>query len=160
MTIDDRKGHAFAPTTAIVEPGRLRFFNTAIGALGTSTAAPDIPDRVPIPPTYLFCLEMLDAANPFAFVEDLGLKITDILHAEQAFVYHTPAYAGDVLLFRGRLEDVYHKKSGQLTFLVQKIDVSNQDGVQVAEIGRTIVVPNKAHTDGQGARGEHGDGAP
>jgi hypothetical protein len=138
--LDDRKGHVFAPVTATVEPGRLRFFNKAIGESNPAMVTPDTSGRLPVPPTYLFCLEMLDAENPFAFVEELGVQITNILHAGQEFTYLAPVHVGDVLRFEGRLADVFHKKGGQLTFLVQQISVTNQDHVQVAEIVRTIVL--------------------
>ncbi len=137
---DDRKGHRFTPVTATVEPGRLRFFHKAIGETNPAVTGPDGSGRTAVPPTYLFCLEMLDAENPFAFVDELGLGITDILHGEQAFVYHAPVHVGDVLRFEGRLADVLHKKDGRLTFLVQDVSVTNKNGVQVAEITRTIVL--------------------
>lgn len=139
---DGRKGHRFAPVTAIVEAGRLRFFHKAIGETNPSVTGPDTSGRVPVPPTYLFCLEMLDAQNPFAFVEELGVPITDILHGEQGFVYHAPVRVGDVLRFEARLSDIFDKKGGQLTFLVQRVSVTNKDDVQVAEIMRTIVLRN------------------
>lgn len=141
---DQLKGHVFAPVTATVEAGRLRFFHKAIGEANPAMTGPDASGRVPIPPTYLFCLEMLDAENPFAFVDELGVAITDILHGEQAFTYHAPVHVGDRLHFQGRLADVVHKKGGALTFLVQQVSVTNKDGAQVAEILRTIVLRNEA----------------
>jgi hypothetical protein len=141
---DQLKGHVFAPVTATVEAGRLRFFNKAIGETNPAVTGPDSSGRVPVPPTYLFCLEMLDAENPFAFVDELGVPITGILHGEQAFAYHAPVRVGDVLRFEGRLADVFHKKGGELTFLVQQVSVTNNDGVQVAEIMRTIVLRKEA----------------
>jgi hypothetical protein len=139
-----RKGHRFAPVTAMVEAGRLRFFHKAIGETNPAVTGPDASGRVPVPPTYLFCLEMLDAENPFAFVEELGVPITDILHGEQAFIYHAPVRVGDVLRFEARLSDIFDKKGGQLIFLVQHVNVTNKDDVQVAEIMRTIVLRNEA----------------
>lgn len=141
--IDDRKGHVFAPTTAVVEPARLRFFHKAIGETNPAMTAADASSRVPVPPTYLFCLEMLDSENPFAFVDEISVAITDILHGSQEFTYHAPVHTGDILRFEGRLADVFHKKGGLLTFLVQHVAVTNQDGVRVADIARTLVLQNE-----------------
>ena len=141
---DKLKGHMFAPVTATVEAGRLRFFHKAIGETNPAVTCRGTGGRVPIPPTYLFCLEMLDAENPFAFVDELGVPITGILHGEQAFTYHAPVHVGDRLHFQGRLADVVHKKGGALTLLVQHVSVTNKDGAQVAEILRTLVLRNEA----------------
>ena len=134
------KGHVFAPVTALVDERRLRLFNRAIGEAEPPTTAGDAEGRVPVPPTYLFCLEMLDAENPFAFVEEIGVEITQILHAGQDFTYHAPVHVGDTLRFTARLADEFHRKRGQLTFLVQEIEVANQHGCKVADIVRTLVL--------------------
>jgi hypothetical protein len=134
------KGHVFAPVTARVERERLREFLDATGETNAAMTAPDAP----IPPTYLFCLEMLDAENPFGFVEEIGIDITSILHAGQDFAYHAPVRAGDSLVFEGRLANVFEKKGGLLTFLVQEVAVTNQHGVRVADIRRTIVLQHDA----------------
>ncbi|MBC2778933.1 MaoC family dehydratase N-terminal domain-containing protein [Parasphingopyxis marina] len=142
--LDSYIGHRFVPVTAMVEAGRLRFFHKAIGETNPALTKPDEQGRLPIPPTYLFCLEMLDAENPFAFTEELGVPIETILHAEQSFTYRHPVKSGDRLDFLARLENVAHKKGGALTFLTQRVDVTNQNGVEVAEIERTLVIRNGA----------------
>ena len=53
-------GRAFTPVTARVEPGRLRFF---LNTLGENNPVYRDGDAPPVPPTYLFCLEMMDAAR-------------------------------------------------------------------------------------------------
>jgi hypothetical protein len=131
-------GQRLTPVTATVEPGRLRSFQKAIGESGSQ-------DRQNVPPTYLFCLEMMDAANPFRFVDEIGVAITDILHADQSFTYHSPVHVGDTLTFEARVTDVFEKKNGLLTFIVQEVHVVNQDAVTVADIRRTFVVQNAAH---------------
>ena len=59
-------GREFTPVTAHVEPGRLRFFAKAIGETNpvyrdAEAAAAAGYAALPVPPTYLFCLEMMDA---------------------------------------------------------------------------------------------------
>ena len=63
-------GRSLAPVTAHVEPGRLRFFRETLGErnpaytdAGAAKAAGYA--AIPVPPTYLFCLEMMDAEQAF-----------------------------------------------------------------------------------------------
>ena len=100
----DRKfiGHLFPSHTTEVEKGRLRFFAKAIGETNPiyieESAAKDAGYRsIPAPPTYLFCLEMLDVADPFEEYEKMGIELGKILHGEQTFHYYQPVCAGDTL---------------------------------------------------------------
>jgi acyl dehydratase len=140
-------GRAFTPVTAHVEPGRLRFFFDTLGernpvyrdadaARGAGFAAQ------PVPPTYLFCLEMMDAAEPFEFLNALGIDLARVLHGEQRFNYHAPVVVGDTLTFHPRVASVTEKKGGAMTLVVIDTKVSNQSGVHVADTSRTIVVRN------------------
>ena len=140
-------GRTFAPTTAQVEPGRLRYFLETTGERNPIYRDPEAADAagysaVPIPPTYLFCLEMMDAENPFEVLGALDIDLARVLHGEQSFVYHTPAVVGDVLTFRPRVSDVTEKKGGALTLIGVVTEVTRQDGVHIADLKRTIVVRN------------------
>lgn len=140
-------GRAFTPVTARVEPGRLRFFLDTIGetnplyrdesaarAAGYAAAA--------VPPTYLFCLEMMDAAEPFEFLTALDIDLARVLHGEQRFDYHAPVVVGDTVTFKPRVTSVTEKKGGAMTLIVVETEVTNQHGVHVADISRTVVVRN------------------
>ena len=147
-------GTALPPFTVDVERGRLRFFAQATGqtdpvyrddAAARAAGHPGLP----VPPTYLFCLEM-DGPNPAAIRELLGLDYRRLLHGEQGFSFHRLAFAGDRLTFRQRIEDIYDKKGGALEFIVRRTEVTNQRGEPVAEL-RTVTVyrnpvPSAAHT--------------
>jgi len=141
-------GRAFTPVTARVEPGRLRFFLDTIGetnplyreesaarAAGYAAAA--------VPPTYLFCLEMMDAAEPFEFLTALDIDLARVLHGEQRFDYHAPVVVGDTVTFKPRVTSVTEKKGGAMTLIVVETEVTNQHGVHVADCSRTVVVLNK-----------------
>jgi acyl dehydratase len=52
------------------------------------------------------------------------------------------AYAGDVLRFEQRIEDIYDKKDGALEFVVRKTHVSNQRGEHVADLRAVTVLRN------------------
>lgn len=139
-------GRAFPPHTVEVEKGRLRFFARAIGetqALYTDEAAARQAGyrSLPVPPTFLFSLD-LEQAEPFGWFLEVGLDLARVLHGEQTFVYHAPACAGDRLTFSSRIADIYDKKNGALEFVVKQTRVTNQDGEHVADLRSVIVQRN------------------
>lgn len=137
-------GHRTKPFDVEVEKGRLRLFAKAIGETDpvyTDEAAARAAGfrSLPVPPTFLFCLEM-ERPDPYDWFDELGIPLGRVLHGEQAFRYHAVPCAGDVLTFAAEVTDVYDKKNGALEFLVQRNRVSNQHGEQVAEFDRTVVI--------------------
>jgi acyl dehydratase len=137
-------GHTLPPFTVPVEAGRLRFFAKATGQVDPvysdvdAARAAGHPD-LPVPPTFLFCLEM-EGPNPAAIRDLLGIDYRRLLHGEQRFSYHAMAHAGDVLGFAQRIEDIYDKKGGALEFVVRRTRVNNQRGVLVAELHCVTVI--------------------
>lgn len=140
-------GHTMPTFSATVEKGRLRFFAKATGqtdpvytdeAAAKAAGHPDLP----VPPTFFFCLEM-ESPDPAAIRKLLGLDYRRLLHGEQGFTYHRMAYAGDVLTYEQRIEDIYDKKGGALEFVVRKTRVTNQRGEHVADL-RSITVQRNA----------------
>ena len=145
----DRKyiGHEMPPFQVKVEASRLRFFAKATGQADpayTDEAAAQAAGHpgLPVPPTFLFCLEM-EAPNPAAIRELLSMDYRSLLHGEQGFSYHAMAYAGDTLTFRQHIEDIYDKKNGALEFVVRKTRVSNQRDELVAKLRCVTVVRNQ-----------------
>ncbi|GGC82462.1 MaoC family dehydratase N-terminal domain-containing protein [Chelatococcus reniformis] len=140
-------GQTRPATRATVEPKRLRFFLKAIGEEGAiyhdKAAAQAAGFRdIPVPPTYLFCLQMMDAERPFALTEDLGVDVGRLLHGEQGFRYHKPVYVGDELTFTTRIVDMADKKGGAMTIIAQETRVENGAGEHVADLTGTTVVRN------------------
>ncbi len=142
----DRKfiGYTSPPCTLEVEKGRLRMFAHAIGetdpvyrfeAAARAAGHPNLP----VPPTFLFCLEM-DRPDPYGWFNDVGIPLPKILHAEQQFTYHRMAYAGDLLTFNAEITDIYDKKGGLLEFVMQLNRITNQAAELVAEFNRTLVI--------------------
>jgi hypothetical protein len=140
MTVVGLRTPAF---TVPAERGRLRFFAQAIGEqdplysdLDAARAAghPDLP----VPPTFLFCLEM-DRPDPFSFLAEAGIDLARVLHGEQRFAYHAMAYAGDELTFESHIADAYDKKGGALRFLVRQTHVTRA-GELIADLTNVIVV--------------------
>lgn len=146
----DRKyiGHVMPPFSADVEKGRLRFFAKATDQTDPvyfnedAALAAGYPS-LPVPPTFFFCLEM-EAPDPAAIRNLLGMDYRSLLHGEQAFAYHRMAFAGDCLTFEQRIDDIYAKKGGLLEFVVRQTRVTNQRGELVAELRGVTVMRNPA----------------
>jgi acyl dehydratase len=140
-------GRSFTPVTARVEPGRLRYFLNTLGEQNPvyrdeAAARAAGYSATPAPPTYLFCLELMDAERPFEFLTELNIDLARVLHGEQRFSYHAPVVVGDTLTFQSRVTDVTDKKGGAMTMVVVETAVTNQHGAHVADTARTIVVRN------------------
>jgi acyl dehydratase len=139
-------GHCMPAFSVDVEKGRLRFFAKATGqtdpvysdeAVAIARGYPSLP----VPPTFLFCLEM-EAPDPAAIRNLLGMDYRRLLHGEQGFSYHAMAFAGDRLTFEQRIDDIYDKKDGALEFVVRKTRVRNQREQLVAELRAVTVLRN------------------
>ncbi|VVM96224.1 MaoC family dehydratase N-terminal domain-containing protein [Pseudomonas fluorescens] len=136
-------GHTLDVFNAEVEKGRLRFFAKAIGETDpvyTDEAAALAAGHraLPVPPTFFKCLEG-EGRDLSAFLKLCDFDLGRILHAEQSFVYHQMAYAGDVLTFNAHISDVYEKKGGALQFVVMESRVTNQHGEHVADVRSSLV---------------------
>ncbi len=137
-------GRTLPVHSADVEAGRLRLFAKAIGEtraeyIDEAAALAAGYPGLPAPPTFTLCLD-LEVPDPFQWLADLDVEIAKILHGAERFRYFAPVYAGDRLTYSSRIADVLHKRNGALTFIIKVTDVTNQDGVQVAELRATIVV--------------------
>jgi acyl dehydratase len=140
-------GRSFTPVTARVEPGRLRYFLNTLTEQNPvyrdeQAARADGYSATPVPPTYLFCLEMMDNERPFEFLTELKIDLARVLHGEQRFAYHAPAVVGDTLTFKSRVSGIFDKKGGAMTMVVVETEITNQRGAHVADTARTIVVRN------------------
>lgn len=141
-------GHRFTPVTARVEPGRLRYFLKTLGEKNpiyrdeTAARAAGYAGT-PVPPTYLFCLEMMDTENPFEMLATLKIDLGRVLHGEQSFVYRAPVVVGDTLTFEPRVVSVTDKKGGAMTLIGIECKITNQNGVHVADTAQTVVVRNQ-----------------
>jgi acyl dehydratase len=140
-------GRRFPPVSATVERGRLRMFLKAIGEMSPvhvdadAARAAGYRDQL-VPPTYLFCLELLDAPDRMLVFDTLGIEIARVLHGEQSFAYRRPVVVGDRVTFAARIADIYDKKRGALSFVVKETDVTDEAGAPVAALRSVIVVRN------------------
>jgi acyl dehydratase len=139
-------GTAFPPAHATVEAGRLRYFFETLRERNPVFRDPAAAreasyTNVPIPPTYLFCLESMDG-NPSELLEILKIDLARVLHGEQRFEYYAPVMVGDTLTFASRVSDIAEKKGGILTIISVETRVTNQNNQHVADTVRSIVVRN------------------
>ena len=140
-------GRSLAPTHARVEAGRLRYFFNTLGESNPVFRDPVAANAAgfaatPIPPTYLFCLEMMDADDPFALLEALDIDLRRVLHGEQKFVYHAPVVVGDELTLQSTVTGVTQKKGGAMTLIDVTTRITNQRAEHVADAIRVVVVRN------------------
>ena len=140
-------GHRLGRYTADVEARALQFFAKATGqtdpVLSDEAAARAAGHpALLVPPTFLFCLEMMSAPNPRAMYELLEIDIGRVLHGEQHFEYKRLVHAGETLTFEAVITDMYEKKNGALEFVVRETLVQNQAGDHVANLRSVVVVRN------------------
>lgn len=142
------KGAELTPFSVEVERGRLRAFARATGQdnpiyRDEEAARAQGHPSLPVPPTFLFCLEM-ESPNPMEVFERLQVNYAQVLHGEQHFVYHRLAHAGETLRFKPRIADLYEKKNGALGFIVWETRVEGRDGSPVADLRSVMVVRQPA----------------
>ena len=140
-------GRNLGRITTEVERGRLRFFAKATGETNpvyTDEAAAKAAGyrSLPVPPSYFFCLQMIDDPDPTGWLTKLGVNLQHILHGEQSFEYLDMAFAGDSLTFESRVTDIYDKKGGALEFLVTESTCVNQLNKVVVKMKCTTVIRN------------------
>lgn len=139
-------GRTLHTSSIDVDKSMLRLFARAIG-----TTDPVYTDEaearaaghpsLPVPPTYLFCLEH-HCSDPLELMRLARLDLRRLLHAEQQFTYHAMAHAGDRLTFEAKIHEIYDKKSGALEFIVTRTRITNDKGVHVADLRTSLVQRN------------------
>jgi acyl dehydratase len=141
----DRKwiGHELSASVLVIDRSRLQFFAKATGENRPIYTDPEAARKaglsdLPVPPTFLFSAE-LDSGAVYKLLEDLKVPIDKLLHGEQSFAYHRPAYAGDTVTVRSTVSDIYDKKNGALEFIVKLSKVTNQRDELLAELRSVLV---------------------
>lgn len=88
------------------------------------------------PPTYLTKLNFVYGPQMLADPE-LGLNYAMVVHGEQEYEYVRPVRAGDMLVAKPRIADIFAK--GRNEFLITEATIETQDGEKVAVARSTIV---------------------
>jgi acyl dehydratase len=147
MTAGNMIGRKFGPYRSTVSRERLRLFAEATGEtrleyLDEEAARAAGMRDIPAPPTYLFCLQMLDAAESMDWGREIGLPLNRLLHAEQSFTYFEPICAGDAIECELEVVDRYEKKGGALVFVATLLTGRNEAGRVVAQARELLAYPN------------------
>lgn len=139
----DVVGTTTAALTVQVDRGRLQLFAKAVGETDRiywdvdAAVAAGHPD-VPVPPTYLFALE-LERDGSLTWLTDLGVAVGQVLHGTQSFRYSAPAHAGDALTVQSEITDVY-KKNGGLLELIERRTTVTRGSCLIATLDQTVIV--------------------
>lgn len=147
MPIDtDAIGRPLGEPSMTLDAGRLKFFAKAIGETNPIFTDEDAAKAaghpaLPAPPTFLFSIEM-EQPDPFWWMPGIGIDMRFMLHGEQQFTYHRVAHAGDTLVARPIISDIYTKKGGALEFLVRDTPIFDLDDNLIADLKTVLVVRN------------------
>ena len=91
------------------------------------------------PPTFLTVIAM-QQENPYEYLEKINVSLSSVLHAGQDYKYFHPIYSEDVIEMKYRIDDVFQRKNGEITFIVFRAKYKNQDGVKIAESVSTLAI--------------------
>ena len=91
------------------------------------------------PPTFLTIIAM-QQENPYEYLEKINVSLDSVLHAGQDYRYFYPIFAEDVIEMKYRIDDVFQKKNGEITFIVFQSKYKNQDGLKIAESLSTLAI--------------------
>lgn len=118
MTEDNYVGYEYPTYDFTVTEESLNRFIVAIGRQPSSAKTPVAP------PTYQKVIEGKGDSSR-KILENLGIDLKRVLHAEQEFDYLEPINAGDRLKVSRRVSDHYFKKNGTREFLVIESEIHN-----------------------------------
>jgi len=91
------------------------------------------------PPTFLTVVTM-QQEKPYEYLEKINISLSSVLHAGQEYSYYHPIYAGDEIKMKYKIDDIYDKKNGLITFIAFRSKYINQDNIKVAESVSTLVI--------------------
>ena len=121
-----RVGFQTAPTAVTVDAWRVQLFCQAIGETDPVHWDADAARAAghaacPVPPTFLKAIEG-EHYSSAALLQLLRVPLAGVLHAEQQFELHAPVHVGDTIEVSRRVDRIFDKKDGALTFVVVDTD--------------------------------------
>lgn len=139
-------GCSFTPATAHVEPGRSRYFFNTLGERNpTVDAAVARTNRLPAV-RRAADLSVLSGNDGFRTIRSNSDRAQDRSCPRAAWrtEFSVLRLGGGRrhATFSPRVTSVTDKKGGAMTLIVVETPVTNQDGIHVADVSRTIVVRN------------------
>ena len=138
-------GRESAPYTVTVERGRIKDFARAIGDLNAFYLDDNVGRAsewgdVIAPPT--FATTFRDEGGSGAFLKELGVDISRILHGEQEFEIHRPMRPGETYVCRSKVVDITEKsgRSGAMAFITRETAITDDTNELVATSRSVTVV--------------------
>lgn len=138
-----RIGFTTAPTRVPVDAWRVKLFCEAIGETDpvhwdADAARAARHAACPVPPTFLKAIEG-EHFSSAALMQLLQVPMKGVLHAEQRFDHLATVHVGDVVEVSRRVDRIFDKKDGALTFIVIDTDY-RVGGRAAARSTQTILV--------------------
>ena len=137
-------GREWPPWEVEIERGRLRLFAKAIGEtrpiyLDEAKARAAGYRSIVAPPTFAYAL-LADNPGGSAYLTDVGIPISNVLHGEQHYTFHAIMCAGDRIRLTRRVAEIYEKKGGALEFVVFESEARFADSNELIAKGRQVMV--------------------
>jgi len=138
--------HEMPPFEVQLEKGQMEIFAKALGESGSiysdeATAKDNGYRSLVAMPTYVIRLGTRDDLI-YNMFKMLKIDLSRLLHGEQEFCFEQVACAGDVLIGKKKIVDIFEKKNGALSFLVTMIEYTDQQGQLVCSDKCTFVIRN------------------
>jgi len=136
-------GRQSEPRHILLERGQLKLFAKAVQetnpiyfdeSVAKAAGHPDIL----APPTFGSCLRLLAPSEQLSY-DSLGIDYKRLLHAQEAYEYFHPIYAGDDLVLRAEVTDVYEKKGGALQFMEIVTNIYRSDELMQTITGTLVM---------------------
>ncbi|HRH85228.1 MAG TPA: MaoC family dehydratase N-terminal domain-containing protein [Rubrivivax sp.] len=139
-------GFETPPTRVPIDAWRVKLFCQAVGENDPVYWDPAAASSAglaacPLPPTYLKAIEG-EHFSSAALLQLLQVPLFGVLHAEQQFDYLAPVHVGDTVELQRRIDRIFDKKDGALSFIVVDTDY-RVTGRAVARSTQTILVRNR-----------------
>ena len=136
-------GKQYPDISFTIEKQRLRFFSKATFQtnpiyFNEKFAKQKGYPSIVAPPTFLTTVGY-EKENPFDFLDELGIEIDRVLSAGQNYIFYNLIFAGDLILMKSRISDIYDKKSGKLQFVEISSEFYNQKANKLAKSISTLV---------------------
>ena len=140
-------GYEMEPFEAPLEIGQMTLFARALGEQGSIYVDEKVAlaqgfSSIVALPTFLICLGTREDLT-YGLFDKLGIELSKLLHGEQEFFLERTVCAGEILVGRKKVVDIYDKKDGALEFVVTEISYHDQHERFVGSDRCTFVIKNK-----------------
>ena len=135
---------SYPPVEFDIEKQRVKFFSKVTGQtdpvyFDEKTALEKGYPSLLTPPTFLTTVGH-EQKNPYQYLDDLSINMKDVLHAGQKYKYYKLVFAGDKIMMKSKIKDMYNKKNGSLQFIEFESIFLNQNKKLAVESLSTLVI--------------------